>query len=102
MESTLLGQLIQLLRSLYGETQGFLDRVEEAQLWYNRGYANGMVLALRELGQADALPLDLSLDPDGEAWGRIAEQALTPWGRAHAHGLEMGRNETYEVLEARC
>lgn len=102
MESALFGQLIQLLRSLYGETQGFLDRPEETQLWYNRGYANGMVLGLRELGRGDVLPLDLILDPDGETWGQITDQALTPWGRAHAHGLEMGRSETYEVLEARC
>ena len=99
MESPILTQLIRLLRDLYGETQGFLDRQDDAQLWYNRGYANGMVMALRELGLGDALPSDLALDPDGEAWGLIAQQALMPWGRAHAHGLEMGRKETFEVLE---
>jgi hypothetical protein len=91
--------LIQLLQDLYGETQGFLDKPDDAQLWYNRGYANGMAGAIRELGHGDALPPDLALDPDGDAWDLIAQQALMPWGRAHAHGLEMGRKETFEVLE---
>lgn len=98
MESPILTQLIRLLRDLYGETQGFLDLQDDAQLWYNRGYANGMVLAIRTLGRGDALPADLALDPDGETWEQIAKQALMPWGRAHAHGLEMGRKETFEVL----
>ncbi|MGE5152548.1 MAG: hypothetical protein ACM3ST_00905 [Bdellovibrio bacteriovorus] len=100
MESPILSQLIQLLRGLYEDTQGFLECQDDPQLWYNRGYANGMVLAMRSLGHGDALPPELALDPDGEVWGQIAQQALTPWGRAHAHGLEMGRNETIEVLEA--
>jgi hypothetical protein len=99
MASPVLAQLSQLLQGLYGETQGFLDAPDDAQLWYNRGYANGMVQAIRELGHGGALPADLALDADGEAWDRIAQQAMTPWGRAHAHGLEMGREETYEVLE---
>lgn len=99
MESPILTQLIRLLRDLYGETQGFLDRQEDAQLWYNRGYANGMVLAIRALGRGGALPADLALDPDGATWEQIVKQALMPWGRAHAHGLEMGRKETFEVLE---
>lgn len=99
MESPILTQLMELLRDLYGETEGFLDRPDDAQLWYNRGYANGMVSALRELGHGDALPSELDLDPDGEVWGLIAQQALMPWGQAHTHGLEMGRKETFEVLE---
>lgn len=100
METPVLTQLTRLLRELYGQTEGFLNRQEDAQLWYNRGYANGMVLAMRELGHGDALPSDLILDPDGPVWDQIAGQALMPWGRAHAHGLEMGRKETFEVLEA--
>ena len=99
MESPILTQLIRLLRELYGESAGFLDRQDELQLWYNRGYANGMALAIRTLGRGGALPADLALDPDGETWEQIAEQALMPWGRAHAHGLEVGRKETFQVLE---
>lgn len=99
MEALILSQLITLLRQLYGDTQGFLDHPEDSQGWYDRGYANGMVRALRALGQGATLPADLELDPDGEAWGRIAEQARMPWGRAHAHGLEMGLRETFEILE---
>ena len=30
----------------------FLGEPGDQQLWYNRGYANGMVLALLRLGQA--------------------------------------------------
>ena len=37
------------------ETEGYLDRQDDPQLWYNRGYANGMVKALRELGQEAGL-----------------------------------------------
>jgi hypothetical protein len=100
MASPIVTQLVQLLQDLYGETQGFLERPDDAQLWYNRGYANGIVLAFRELGYLGALPAGVTWDPDREAWDQIAAQSLTPWGRAHAHGLEMGRRETREVLEA--
>lgn len=98
MTTSVLTQLIELVQDLYGKTEGFLDHQDDAQLWYDRGYANGMLLALRALGRGDALPQALVPDPDGEAWARIAAQALTPWGRAHAHGLEMGRKETFEIL----
>lgn len=96
----ILASLIDLLRELYGETDGFLGHQGDAQLWYNRGYANGMVSALRELGYGDSLPRDLDYDLDGDAQDRIAEQGLLPWGRAYAHGVEVGRRETVEVLEA--
>lgn len=100
MDNPILIQLLQLLRDLHGETQGFIDRPDDAQLWYNRGYADGMAQAIRELGYGSALPPELLLEIDGETRDLIAQQALTPWGRAHAHGLEMGRRETFEVLEA--
>jgi hypothetical protein len=99
VEPQILAQLIRLLRDLDGETQGFLERQDDAQGWYDRGYANGMAQAIRELGHGDFLPPDLALDLDGETWGLIAQQALMPWGRAHTHGLEMGRKETFEVLD---
>lgn len=95
-----LPRLIRPLRDLYGETDGFLERQGEAQLWYDRGYANGMVAAIRELGYGKSLPDDLAFDPDGYARDLIAQQSFTPWGRAYGHGTDMGRNETFEVLEA--
>jgi hypothetical protein len=100
MDNPILIQLLQLLRDLYGETRGFLDRPDDAQLWYNRGYADGMIQAMRDLGYGSELPPELLLEIDGETGGLVAQQALTPWGRAHAHGLEIGRRETFEVLEA--
>ena len=97
---SVLPRLIALLRELYSETGGFLDRQDEAQLWYNRGYADGMVAAIRELGHGRSLPGDLDYDLDSVALNLIAQQSLTPWGRAYAHGAEKGHDETYQVLEA--
>ncbi len=98
--NAILASLIELLRELYGETDGFLEHQGDAQLWYNRGYANGMVSALRELGYGDSLPRDLVYDLDGNTRDQVAEQGLLPWGRAYAHGVDVGRRETFEVLEA--
>ncbi|MFZ0791818.1 MAG: hypothetical protein WAM94_19570 [Chromatiaceae bacterium] len=97
---SVLPRLIALLRELYSETGGFLDRQDEAQLWYDRGYADGMAAAIRELGHGGSLPGDLDYDLDSVTRDLIAQQSLTPWGRAYAHGAEMGHDETYQVLEA--
>jgi hypothetical protein len=95
-----LPRLVALLRDLYAQTDGFLERPDDPQRWYNRGYANGMAAAIQALGHGAALPADLDLDLDGNARDLIAQQLLMPWGRAYAHGSEMGHKETYEVLEA--
>jgi hypothetical protein len=96
----LLERLFALILRLRSETDGFLDRPDEPQAWYDRGYADGMVDAIRALGHGAALPPDLVREPDAATAALAAEQALTPWGRAYAHGLEMGRKETHDVLEA--
>jgi hypothetical protein len=97
----ILQQLADLLRRLYAESEGFLERQDDAQLWYNRGYANGMAQALRDLGLGAAVPRDLGLDiDDPDPREGIAAASLMPWGRAYAHGVEMGHRETHEVLEA--
>ena len=97
----ILDQLGGLLRQLYAESDGFLERQDDAQLWYNRGYANGMAEALRDLGHGPAVPQDLALDIDApDIRDALAAASLMPWGRAYAHGVEMGRKETFEVLEA--
>jgi hypothetical protein len=88
-------RLTQLLSELYSETDGFLDRTGDAQLWYNRGYANGLASALQSLGHGSALAGAVTLDPPD-----ISDaHAFMPWGKAYAHGFEMGRRETIEVME---
>jgi hypothetical protein len=91
----ILSRLIQLVRELYADTEGFVDQTDEAQPWYNRGYANGLAAALQELGHGAALADAGALDPPDVA----AAHALLPWGKAYAHGFEMGRRETFEVME---
>jgi len=92
---TILPQLLELICDLYDDSQGFLDRTDDAQLWYNRGYANGVIHALQRLGYARHVAAALELDaPDP-----IAGHEVLPWGKAYRHGWEMGRKETYEVME---
>jgi len=87
-------KLINLLERLYGETAAYLDDQSDSQLWYNRGYANGMVAALRAKGYADRLAARLQTDPDG----LHQEDRFMAWTKAYHHGFEMGEKETLEVL----
>ena len=93
---TLLPQLLELICDLYEGSEGFLDRADDAQLWYNRGYANGVIQALELLGYARHVAG--SLDPDPQ--DIIDGQEALPWGKAYRHGWDMGRKETFEVMEA--
>jgi len=88
----LLPQLLSLIDRLRDETVTFLDQPGDQQLWYNRGYANGMVAALGELGQGAALG-DRRPDPAAELEGHRP----MAWGRAYCHGEETGYRETYEI-----
>jgi hypothetical protein len=78
---------------LYKETTDLSLGDGDLQLWYNRGYADGMVTALSqlgftaELGEVIATPLRLE-----EA------DAFLPWGKAYRHGLERGESETREAM----
>lgn len=92
--STVLPQLLKLLCDLYDDTGDFLDRTDDAQLWYNRGYANGMIHALSRLGYG--AEVESVIDPDGE--GVIDGHEALPWGKAYRHGWENGGRETYEVM----
>jgi hypothetical protein len=98
-DPALLEGLVALMLRLRSETDGFLDRPDDSQAWYDRGYADGMMDAMRSLGHGAALPPDLIHEPEGAGDVLTAGQASTPWGRAYAHGLEMGRQETHDVLE---
>lgn len=93
--ATVLPQLLELICDLYDDTQGFLDRTDDAQIWYNRGYANGVIHALGRLGYEKHVAG--ALDPDAE--DLIAAHEILPWGKAFRHGWEMGRKETYEAME---
>ena len=62
-DSELLAQLLALMARLTEETEGYLDRQDDPQLWYNRGYANGMAAALRELGHGERVDQTVSVDP---------------------------------------
>ena len=94
----LLERLLRLVEWLYAETADYAEHPEQEQLWYNRGYANGMLQALRELGYADAIAGRIAAD----AVDPVADCAALGWGRAYRHGEETGGRETREVLPARC
>ncbi|KAA6184678.1 hypothetical protein F2Q65_11270 [Thiohalocapsa marina] len=92
----ILSQLFDLLAELTAESEGYLDRQDDPQLWYNRGYANGMAAALRALGLGDRV--DALIEPDPYEVAR--DQDHLPWGKAYAHGRDLGATQTYEVLGA--
>lgn len=88
----LLGQLLALIDQLRDETAGFLDSPGDQQLWYNRGYANGMVLALQRLGQEARLGQRRPDDPDA-----LSTHVPLAWGKAYRHGEQRGSQETHEI-----
>ena len=92
--SDILPVLVRLCADLYSETAGFSEQTADAQLWYNRGYANGLAAALRECGHGDALSSIGALDPPDV----VSPHALLPWGKAYRHGFEMGHRETLDVI----
>lgn len=92
-DTTILRQLLDLVARLYDESAGFADNPGDAQLWYNRGYANGMVKALAELGQQAAVAGRIQPDADDVNVGH----EVMAWGKAYQHGFETGYRETHEV-----
>ncbi|MBK1709232.1 MULTISPECIES: hypothetical protein [Marichromatium] len=90
----LLDRLLALLERLYRDTADYRARCDEAQCWYDRGYADGMRAALAALGHGAAL----AARPLPEIEPLAPTERVTPWGRAHAHGVEVGGRETRDVL----
>ena len=88
----LISQLLDLIDRLRDETADFLDDPGDQQQWYDRGYANGMLIALQRLGQAARLG-DRMPDDEADLQGHIA----MPWGKAYRHGESRGGAETYEI-----
>lgn len=93
-QADILEQLTALVIRLYGETEGFSDEHADGQLWYNRGYANGILKALTELGLSDSLEGQLQVDPDD----LISGHETMAWGKAYLHGVDMGHRETFEIM----
>ncbi|WP_316367989.1 hypothetical protein [Candidatus Thiodiazotropha sp. CDECU1] len=94
MSEDIFQRLLQVIQDLYAETASLTENDSELQLWYNRGYADGMVEAMRAAGfgpqlAAAGVATDKSL---------ISGQEFLPWGKAYRHGFEMGEKETGEVL----
>lgn len=92
LSDDLLSQLLDLIDSLRRESAEFLDNPGDQQLWYNRGYANGMLTALYSLGAGDRLG---PREPDRAA--DIDAQAVMAWGKAYRHGESVGSRETFEI-----
>ncbi|MBK5930039.1 hypothetical protein [Halochromatium salexigens] len=89
----LIERLLELARELTHDSEGYLDRQDDPQVWYNRGYANGMAAALRALGHGALVDAALTSD----VYDTARDQAHLPWGKAYEHGREMGLSETYEI-----
>ncbi|MDH5359131.1 MAG: hypothetical protein OEX03_01150 [Gammaproteobacteria bacterium] len=68
----------------------------DIQLWYNRGYANGVVSTLRSKDLLKAASLQIQLDDMQLHQG----QTFMEWEKAYHHGFEMGEREAREVLPA--
>jgi hypothetical protein len=92
LSDDLLQQLLDLIDRLRDESAGFQDQPGDQQLWYNRGYANGMVQALAELGAGARLE---GRQPDDSEV--LAPHLPMPWGKAYRHGEQMGQRETHEI-----
>jgi len=87
-----INKLVGLVERLYAETEAYIDNPSDAQIWYNRGYANGVVAFLQAQGFADKLE-GLSLD----AAGLHDNERIMEWQKAYHHGFEMGERESAEV-----
>lgn len=88
-------KLAGLVERLYLETVDYIDNPSDAQLWYNRGYANGVVAYLKAQGFAEKINHLMVDSSEVHANERIME-----WQKAYHHGFEMGERESAEVHHA--
>ena len=89
---SVIDKLAGLVEKLYNETQDYSDNPSDAQLWYNRGYANGVVAYFIKNGFAEKLS-NLTLDAADIYQG----EQIMEWLKAYHHGFEMGERESAEV-----
>ena len=85
-------QLTELVEKLYQESESYADNPSDVQLWYNRGYANGIVALLNAQGYADKIN-HLNLD----AANLYNGEQVMEWHKAYHHGFDMGLRESQEV-----
>jgi len=90
---SVIDKLVALVEKLYVESENYSDNPSDVQLWYNRGYANGIVSFLNARGYTDKIN-HLTLDAEDLYHG---EQVME-WHKAYHHGFEMGLRESGEVL----
>ncbi|MCU7880631.1 MAG: hypothetical protein KZQ60_08910 [Candidatus Thiodiazotropha sp. (ex Lucinoma aequizonata)] len=93
MIGDVLKRFLQLVEDLYAETEILSEGESELQLWYDRGYADGMVSAMRPLD--DAQQVD-AVDATGDS-SLVIGQELLPWGKAYQHGFDRGEKEITEI-----
>jgi len=89
---SVIDKLVALVEKLYVESENYSENISDGQLWYNRGYANGIVSFLKARGYTDEIN-HLKLDADNLYHG---EQVME-WHKAYHHGFEMGLRESGEV-----
>jgi hypothetical protein len=89
-----LPRLLKAVGQLYEETADLTEGDGELQPWYNRGYADGMIKAMKCLGYDQEVYGTLIPKDEPVAGGGL----FLPWGKAYRHGFEMGEKETREVL----
>ncbi len=89
---SVIDKLVGLVGKLYAETEGYVDNPADAQLWYNRGYANGIVAYFKQNDFVAKLSL-ISLDDDN----LYEKEQMMEWHKAYHHGFEMGQRESGEV-----
>jgi len=85
-------KLAGLVERLYLESEDYTQNPADAQLWYNRGYANGVAVFLNAQGNADKIK-HLNLDADD----LYKNEQIMEWHKAYHHGFEMGLRESEEV-----
>jgi hypothetical protein len=90
---SVIDQLVALVKELYVESENYAENPSDVQLWYNRGYANGIVRFLNARGYTDETN-HLKLDAEDLYHG----QQVMEWHKAYHHGFEMGLRESGEVL----
>ncbi len=89
-----LRRLLSITERLHLETVGFLNNGDNQQLWYNRGYANGIVEQLTRLGYRTFVEDNIVPDPDNIIEGH----EFWAWGKAYRHGMAMGMKETLGII----
>jgi len=89
---SVIDKLVALLERLYNESEGYEQDHSEGQLWYNRGYANGMASFLRLKGYTAKIE-HLNLDAEN----LYHNDQVMEWHKAYHHGFEMGLRESEEI-----